>query len=81
MKSVSFGVKIGSKLSNPNLTWIEKWGTFQTADLAITDFISAYKYYCKFWHESDSDIKSESKLQFFNEHDTLTHELVEQGKL
>jgi hypothetical protein len=76
------------------MKWVEKWAIFDTgfgskteASTIIAESESAqdpvhqYKYFCKFWHESHSKIKSECKLQHLDASHTLTKEVTEQSTL
>lgn len=75
-EKIQFGVKIGCKLSQPEIKWVEKWATFEVGyghetvastvvdtPSTVEDPAQVYKYFSKFWMEgSVSLVKGEAKL-------------------
>lgn len=51
-----FGVKIGYKIENKGIRWLEKWAEFHLPN------DETLKYFCKFWYHGLNEIHSEVKL-------------------
>ncbi|TNV81243.1 hypothetical protein FGO68_gene4094 [Halteria grandinella] len=87
---VNFGFKLGCKLSQPHLKWVEKWAHFEVGsgdetlastiidtNLNSVEETTQYKYFSKFWYENQTTVKSEAKLQSLNHEALLKSEIVE----
>ena len=70
---MEFGQKIGCSKYDKTQPWVEKWAIFELdpskASIGQTAF--TYKYFCKFWHQTMTEIRAEIKFQWLNPGDLV----------